>query len=139
MPTASLSALPTLNAVLNATSAVLIVGGVVSIARARVGWHIACMMAATLTSAAFLVSYLIYHAQVGSVPFQGQGWVRPVYFAILISHAVLAVVVVPLVLRTIQLAAARRLDAHGRLARVTVPVWLYVSVTGVVVYWMLYR
>jgi putative membrane protein len=134
-----IAALPTLNAILNATSALCLVAGVIAVRRAQVSRHIACMIAATAASALFLVSYLTYHAHVGSVRFAGQGALRAAYLAILISHAVLAVVVVPLVLRMIQLAVARRLPEHRRLARVTVPVWLYVSVTGVVVYWMLYR
>ncbi len=133
------SMLPTLNAILNATSAAFVIAGVVAVRRSKLGPHIACMMAATVASAAFLVSYLIYHAQVGSVHFTGQGWLRPAYFALLISHAVLAVVIVPLVLRTLYLAGARRVPEHRRLARITVPLWLYVSVTGVVVYGMLYH
>jgi uncharacterized membrane protein YozB (DUF420 family) len=97
------------------------------------------MIAALATSAAFLVSYLAYHFQVGSVRFTGQGLVRSVYFAVLISHTVLAVAIVPLVLVTVTRARRGQLDAHRRIARWTLPLWLYVSVTGVVVYWMLYR
>jgi putative membrane protein len=85
-----------------------------------------------------LISYLIYHYQVGSVPFRGQGWVRLVYFSILLTHTVLAVTVVPLALITLNRALKERFDAHRRIARWTFPIWLYVSVTGVVVYWMLY-
>jgi len=135
----TIETLPSVNASLNATSAVLLIAGWICVKRAKVNAHIACMISATIVSALFLVSYLIYHAHVGSVPYQGQGWTRPVYFTILISHAILAVVIVPLVLRTIVLAATRRIAAHQRLARVTAPLWLYVSVTGVVVYLMLYR
>jgi uncharacterized membrane protein YozB (DUF420 family) len=97
------------------------------------------MLAAVATSAAFLISYLVYHFQVGSVPFGGRGVVRAVYFAILLSHIVLAAVIVPLVLVTLVRALRQRFDAHRRLARMTLPLWAYVSVTGVVIYWMLYR
>lgn len=97
------------------------------------------MLSAAATSAAFLVSYLVYHAQVGSVRFQGQGPVRAVYFTILISHTILAAAIVPLVLRTLYLGLKRRDDRHRRLARWTFPIWLYVSVTGVVIYAMLYH
>jgi len=97
------------------------------------------MLAALATSALFLMSYLTYHFQVGSVRFTGQGLVRRLYFAVLISHTVLAVAIVPLVLVTVTRARAARFEAHRALARWTLPLWLYVSVTGVVVYWMLYR
>ncbi len=97
------------------------------------------MIAALATSALFLVSYLTYHFQVGSVRFTGQGYVRTIYFAVLISHTILAVVIVPLVLVTVARARAGRFEAHRGIARWTLPLWLYVSVTGVVVYWMLYR
>jgi uncharacterized membrane protein YozB (DUF420 family) len=97
------------------------------------------MLAALATSALFLVSYLAYHFQVGSVRFTGQGLVRGVYFAVLISHTILAAAIVPLVLVTLVRARAGRFEAHRRIARVTLPLWMYVSVTGVVVYWMLYR
>ena len=97
------------------------------------------MSAAFLVSSMFLASYLCYHARVGSVRFQGTGGVRRVYFALLISHTVLAAAIVPLALRTLYLAARGRFEAHRRIARWTLPLWLYVSVTGVVVYWMLYR
>jgi uncharacterized membrane protein YozB (DUF420 family) len=97
------------------------------------------MLAALATSALFLASYLTYHFQVGSVRFTGQGPTRGVYFAVLISHTVLAVLIVPLVLLTLARALRGRFEAHRPLARLTLPLWLYVSVTGVVVYWMLYR
>ena len=97
------------------------------------------MLAALATSGAFLVSYLTYHFQVGSVRFTGQGPVRTLYFAILISHTILAAAIVPLVLVTVARARGARFEEHRRLARITLPLWLYVSVTGVVVYWMLYR
>jgi len=131
--------LPALNAVLNATSAGLIAIGYVLIRRGRRAAHEKVMTAALACSALFLVSYLSYHAQVGSVRFPGQGAVRTAYFAILISHTVLAVVIVPLVLVTFVRARRGRFDRHRAIARVTLPLWAYVSVTGVVVYWMLYR
>lgn len=96
------------------------------------------MLVAFGCSILFLISYLTYHYQVGSVPFKGQGWIRPVYFAILLTHTILAVTVVPLALVTLSRAWRERFDAHRRIARWTFPIWLYVSVTGVVVYWMLY-
>jgi uncharacterized membrane protein YozB (DUF420 family) len=97
------------------------------------------MLAALVTSTVFLVSYLVYHARVGSVRFQGQGPVRAVYFTILVSHTILAVAIVPLVVMTAARGLRARYDAHRRIARITLPLWAYVSVTGVVVYWMLYQ
>ena len=135
----TLAVLPHLNAALNASSAVLLVSGWVCILRRRVTAHRACMVAACAVSLAFLTSYLIYHAHVGSVRFQGQGWIRPVYFSILISHTILAVAIVPLVIRTLWLALTNRIDRHRAIARRTLPLWLYVSVTGVIVYLMLYH
>lgn len=96
------------------------------------------MLAAYASSVLFLISYLIYHLHVGSVKFQGQGWIRSVYFTILITHTILATAVVPLALITLVRALREKFDAHRRIARWTLPIWLYVSVTGVVVYWMLY-
>ena len=135
----SLSLLPTINAVLNATSALLLVTGYLCIRRRNVVAHKACMVSALLVSTAFLVSYLTYHYQVGSVRFGGRGWVRAVYFSILVSHTILAVLILPLALVTLSRALAARFDKHVRIARWTLPLWLYVSVTGVVVYWMLYH
>ena len=132
-------ALPALNATLNGTSTVLLLAGFGFIRAQRVSAHRFCMVAACLSSTLFLVSYLTYHAHVGSVRFPGHGWVRPVYFTILISHTVLAVTIVPLVLRTLYLAVRERFEAHQAIARWTLPLWLYVSVTGVIIYWMLYR
>lgn len=97
------------------------------------------MTAAFLTSALFLISYITYHYAHGATRFQGEGWIRAFYFTILISHTILAVVIVPLILNTLWQAARGRFDRHKRLARITLPLWLYVSVTGVTVYWMLYR
>jgi putative membrane protein len=130
--------LPALNAVLNATSALLLATGYVLIRGGRRRAHKRVMLAALVSSALFLTSYLVYHAQVGSVRFRGQGRVRTVYFTILLTH-VLAVVIVPLVVMTLVPALRERFDKHRRLARVTLPLWAYVSVTGVVIYWMLYR
>jgi uncharacterized membrane protein YozB (DUF420 family) len=131
--------LPALNAVLNATSAGLLALGYALIRRGRREAHQKVMQSALVCSALFLVSYLTYHAQVGSVRFQGQGPMRTVYFAILISHTILAIVIVPLVIVTFVRARRGRFDRHRAIARVTLPLWAYVSVTGVVVYWMLYR
>ena len=131
--------LPALNALLNATSAGLLAIGYVLIRRGRREAHQKVMQSALVCSALFLVSYLTYHAQVGSVRFQGQGPMRTVYFAILISHTILAIVIVPLVIVTFVRARRGRFDRHRAIARVTLPLWAYVSVTGVVVYWMLYR
>ncbi len=135
----SLSDLPALNAVLNATSAALLATGYVLIRQKRIEAHRRVMLTALGSSALFLTSYLVYHAQVGSVRFQGRGPMRTAYFAILLSHTVLAIVIVPLVGFTVVPALRGRFDRHRRLARVTLPLWAYVSVTGVVIYWMLYR
>jgi putative membrane protein len=131
--------LPALNAALNALSAVFLATGFILIRAGRREAHKRAMIAALVTSTLFLTSYLVYHAQVGSVRFQGQGPVRVLYFAILISHTILAVTVVPLALVTLVHALRARFDRHRRIARVALPIWGYVSVTGVVVYWMLYR
>ena len=134
-----LSSLPTLNALLNSASAALLVTGYLMIRRRHVSAHRACMLGAFATSLLFLTSYIIYHANVGSVAFTGQGGIRVAYFAILISHIVLAATILPLALATLGYALRERFDRHTRLARWTLPLWLYVSVTGIVVYLMLYR
>jgi uncharacterized membrane protein YozB (DUF420 family) len=131
--------LPTLNALLNAATATLLLCGWLLIRRGRREAHRKVMLAALATSGAFLASYLVYHAQVGSVRFQGRGPVRTVYFAVLISHTILAAAIVPLVAVTVLRALQGRFTRHRRWARVTLPLWAYVSVTGVAVYWMLYR
>jgi putative membrane protein len=131
--------LPTLNATLNAAAAVLLVVGYVLIRRGRWRAHRAVMLAACACSAVFLTSYLVYHAQVGSVRFQGTGALRTTYLTILATHTVLAALVPILAVTLLVFAFRRRFDRHRRLARWALPVWLYVSVTGVVVYWMLYR
>ena len=133
------AALPLLNACLNATSAALLSAGYVFIRGRRVGAHRACMVSALVVSTLFLVSYVTYHALAGSRPFGGQGWVRLVYFPLLVSHIVLAAVIVPLALTTAYRALSGNFARHVRIARWTLPLWLYVSVTGVLVYWMLYH
>jgi uncharacterized membrane protein YozB (DUF420 family) len=131
--------LPTVNALLNAASAAALVAGFLLIRRGRWRAHRAAMVTALVFSGAFLTSYLVYHAQVGSVRFQGTGWVRTLYLSILGTHTVLAAAVPVLAVLTLSRALRRRFDRHAALARWTLPIWLYVSVTGVVVYWMLYR
>jgi len=131
--------LPAINAALNATATVLLSTGYVLIRRRRIAAHRACMVAAFAASSLFLITYLIHHARVGSVPFHGAGWLRPVYFGLLVPHIVLAALVVPLALTTIHRAWRGRFDRHRRLARVTLPIWLYVSVSGVLVYVLLYH
>lgn len=135
----SVTDLPALNASLNASCAVLLVIGWILIKRGRIRQHRAVMIAAVCTSALFLVSYLIYHARVGSVRFTGQGAIRTVYFAVLISHTILAAAIVPMVLVTFSRGLAGKYDRHRRIARWTMPIWLYVSITGVIVYLMLYQ
>jgi putative membrane protein len=136
---ADVAALPALNATLNGTSAVLLVVGWIAILRRRIGVHRACMLGAASVSVLFLISYVIYHSLAGSRPFTGQGVVRWVYFPLLISHIVLAAAMVPFVLTTLYRALSADFVRHARLARWTLPVWLYVSVTGVAVYWLLYH
>lgn len=135
----ALTTLPLLNAILNSISAVLLGSGYVAIRCRRESVHKACMLAACVTSALFLISYLTYHYHVGSKPFMGHGGIRLVYFTILLSHTMLAVVIVPLVVLTLLRAWKAQWPRHRRLARWTLPLWLYVSVTGVVVYLMLYQ
>lgn len=134
-----LDLLPTLNALLNSLSAVLLVLGFVFIKQKKVALHRRCMQAAFVVSCVFLVSYVIHHARVGSVPFRGSAALRPVYFAILVPHVLLAAAVVPLAITTISRGLKGNVAKHKPLARVTLPVWLFVSVSGVVVYLMLYQ
>ena len=131
--------LPALNAGLNSLSAILLITGWFLIRNRKIAAHRAVMIAALVTSALFLTSYLIYHAQVGSVRFEGQGPIRTVYFAILITHTILAAAVPFLAGITVWRAYKGRFDRHRAIARWTLPIWLYVSVTGVVVYLMLYQ
>ncbi len=135
----SIGDLPTLNAALNGTSAVLLALGYLLIRRKKVDLHKACMVSAFVTSTLFLVSYLTYHYHAGSKPFPGEGWTRPVYFAILISHVILATVTLPLTIVTLARGLRGRFEKHRRIARWALPIWLYVSVTGVMVYLMLYH
>ena len=135
----SISDLPALNASLNAISAALLTCGWVLIKRGRVEQHRRCMLAAFGTSALFLASYVVYHANIGSRPFQGQGPIRVAYFAILITHVVLAAAILPLSLVTLRRGLTAQYDRHVRIARWTRPIWLYVSITGVIVYVMLYH
>jgi uncharacterized membrane protein YozB (DUF420 family) len=134
----SAAQLPTVNAALNCLSAVLLCAGYLFIRAKNRDAHRRCMLAAFVCSILFLISYLVYHFQVGSVGFKGQGWIRPVYFTILISHTILATAVVPLALITLTRALQEKFDVHRQIARWTLPIWLYVSVTGVVIYLMLY-
>jgi uncharacterized membrane protein YozB (DUF420 family) len=133
------SILPHLNAALNGASFLLLLAGFYQIRRGRVGAHRALMVSALAVSGLFLVSYVVYHSQYGSVRFTGQGIIRPVYFVILITHVILAAGIVPLVLITVRRALRGDFARHRRIARWTYPLWLYVSVTGVVVYLMLYH
>jgi uncharacterized membrane protein YozB (DUF420 family) len=136
---AEVAALPALNAALNATSAALLGVGWAAVRRRRIALHRACMLGACGVSTLFLVSYVTYHYLAGSRPFTGAGWVRWVYFPILVSHIVLAATMVPFVLTTLYRALSGDFVRHARIARLTLPVWVYVSVTGVVVYLLLYQ
>ena len=135
----SVSDLPTLNAALNAPSGALLLAGWLMIRRGRIAAHRRCMLTAFDVSSLFLVCYVVYHAQAGSRPFTGHGIVRQIYFAILISHVLLAAAIVPLALVTLRRALRGDYVRHRRIARWTFPVWMYVSVTGVVIYLMLYH
>jgi len=134
----SIGSLPAVNAALNGTCTVLLLLGFFFIQKRKIALHRLCMIAAFSCSAVFLALYLYFHAHAGVIRFSGRGWIRPVYFAILISHTTLAVVIVPLVLITLSRALRERFDRHKAIARWTLPLWLYVSVTGVIVYWLLY-
>ncbi len=131
--------LPAVNAALNATAAILLVCGYAMIRRRRIEAHRRFMLAAFATSALFLVSYLIYHANVGSRPFPGRGPIRAFYYSILVTHVVLAAAILPLAIITLTHALRERFERHVPIARWTLPIWLYVSVTGVIVYLMLYQ
>jgi len=130
---------PVIDASLNGTSAVLLLVGRSFIKRGRMAAHRALMIAALASSTIFLACYLYYHWHVGSVHFQGHGWSRPVYFSILISHTILAAAIVPMIIITLSRALRERFDRHRAIARWTYPLWMYVSVTGVIVYVMLYH
>jgi putative membrane protein len=135
----SVTDLPALNATLNGIAAIFLTVGYVFIRQRRIAQHRACMIAAFATSTLFLISYLIYHAHVGSRPFTGQGAIRVVYFVILITHVILAAAIVPLVLITLTRGLRSQFARHAAIARWTLPIWMYVSVTGVIVYLMLYQ
>jgi putative membrane protein len=128
-----------LNASLNGVSGVLLAGGYAAIRAGKRDVHKRFMISAFAVSTVFLISYVVYHIRVGHVPFQGQGWVRPVYFALLLSHTILAIVIVPLILITLRRAWLEKFDRHRAIARWTLPLWFYVCVTGVIVYLMLYQ
>ncbi|MGH7305645.1 MAG: DUF420 domain-containing protein [Candidatus Rokuibacteriota bacterium] len=131
--------LPLLNACLNATSAALLAAGWLFIRRKHVTAHKTCMVSALAVSTLFLASYVTYHSLAGSRPFAGTGWIRLVYYPLLVSHIILAAAIVPLALTTVYRALQGNFARHVRVARWTLPIWLYVSVTGVLVYWMLHR
>jgi len=128
-----------LNATLNGTSAVLLAAGYAAIRSGKRALHKKLMLSAFTVSTVFLVSYLVYHYRVGHVAFQGHGWIRPVYFVLLGSHTILAIVIVPLILITLRRAWLERFDKHRLIARWTLPLWFYVCVTGVIVYLMVYQ
>jgi uncharacterized membrane protein YozB (DUF420 family) len=134
----SIGSLPAVNAGLNATCTVLLLLGFVFIEKRKISLHRLCMIAAFCCSTVFLALYVYFHAHAGVIRFSGQGWIRPVYFTILISHTTLAIVIVPLVVITLSRALRKKFDRHRAIARWTLPLWLYVSVTGVIVYWLLY-
>lgn len=133
------SVLPHLNAVLNGTSGLLLIVGYFFIRRKKIKPHLACMIAALISSTLFLISYLTYHYYHGTTRFPGQGLIRPIYFIILTTHTLLAALILPLIIVTVYRAASRQFHKHLRVARWTFPLWLYVSVTGVIVYLMLYQ
>ena len=135
----TISDLPTVNATLNTISTILLTVGFLMIRRRKIIAHRNCMIAAFVVSGFFLTSYLIYHYHAGSTPFEGSGWIRFVYFAVLIPHIILAAAILPLALITLYFALRKRFTKHRRIARWTLPIWLYVSVTGIIVYWMLYH
>ncbi len=132
-------ALATVNAILNGSTACFLLTGYVFIRRRKISAHRACMLTAFVLSSLFLVTYLLHHAQVGSVPFRHEGWIRGVYYAVLVPHVMLAAAIVPLALFTIYRGWTGRIEKHRKIARWTLPLWLYVSVSGVVVYLMLYH
>lgn len=134
-----LSDFPFLNACLNSTSAVFLMLGFYFIKNKKINAHRACMLITALASTLFLICYLYYHYHHGSTKFQGQGWIRPVYFTILLTHTILAVVNLPMIIKTFWHALRGEFEKHKKIARITFSVWLYVSVTGVVIYLMLYR
>ena len=139
MASFSVSDLPALNAILNAASTLLLVSGFVFIRRRKILAHKVCMLSAVGCSAAFLISYVTFHVRVGVVHFTAQGLARRVYFAILTTHTILAATIIPLVVITLTFALRSRFPRHKAIARWTLPLWLYVSITGVIIYWLLFR
>ena len=135
----SVSDLPFLNAILNLTSALFLVTGHRFMKKGNIPAHRKCMIAVFMFSGLFLTSYLVYHYNHGSQPFRGEGWIRPVYFAILITHTILATAIVPLAVVTLRRGLRGSYELHRKIAKWTYPLWLYVSVTGVIIYVMLYR
>ena len=133
-----LASLPAINACLNGACTIFLLLGFALIRQRKIALHRLCMITAFSCSTVFLALYLYFHFHAGIIQFGGQGWVRPVYFSILITHTTLAIVIVPLVLITLSRALRERFDRHRAIARWTLPLWLYVSVTGVIVYWLLY-
>lgn len=132
------SSLPTVNASLNAACTVLLLCGYYFIRQKKIFQHRICMIAAFICSTVFLASYVYFHLHAGIIRFGGQGWIRPVYFTLLFSHTILAVVNLPLILITLSFALREKFSSHRRIARWTYPIWLYISVTGVIIYWLLY-
>lgn len=134
----SIASLPRLNACLNGASALFAITGYLFIRQRKILQHKICMLSAVACSAVFLASYIYFHVKAGVIYFQGRGWARPVYFTILTTHTILAVAIVPLVITTLYFALRSRFGSHKAIARWTLPIWLYVSITGVVIYWLLY-
>jgi uncharacterized membrane protein YozB (DUF420 family) len=128
-----------LNAALNGTSAILLAFGYSAIRQRKIALHKKFMLSAFAVSTLFLISYLVYHYRVGHVAFRGQGSIRLIYFALLLSHTILAIVIVPMILVTLRRAWLEKFDKHRLIARYTLPLWMYVSITGVIVYLLLYR
>ena len=138
MASIPLSSIPAINATLNASCTVFLLAGYLFIRRKKIVAHRACMLSAFFCSAVFLGFYLYFHFNAGLIRFGGQGWIRPVYFTLLISHTILAVIILPLVLTTLTFALKKNFLRHRAIARWTFPTWLYVSITGVIIYWLLY-
>jgi putative membrane protein len=133
-----LSSLPAVNATLNGICTVFLLCGLAFIRNGKIRWHRACMLSAFLCSIIFLGFYVYFHVHAGIVRFGGQGWIRPVYFVLLTSHTILAVSTLPLAIITLAYALSERFSSHRKIAHWTYPIWLYVSVTGVIIYWLLY-
>ena len=135
----TLSDLPAINASLNALSAIFLTSGFIFIKQKKQSAHHNCMITACCTSALFLTCYIIYHAQAGRTVFRDPEWFRPIYLTLLLTHTVLAVIIVPLAIVTLSRALRQRFDLHKKIARWTWPIWMYVSITGVIIYFLLYH